>query len=104
MGNVSITGKRNIYFMDYLKVHCFHCGGKFELYNRNMNYDDKPPRCPHCLKKMDKTQWERLIDAYYTLAEVNKNFRKYHEDRGEPLFQVELRSYYVKPEKIVIDE
>lgn len=36
--------------MDYLKVHCFHCRGEFELYNRNMNYDDKPPRCPHCLK------------------------------------------------------
>lgn len=90
--------------MDYLKVRCFHCKGEFELYNRNMNHDDKPPRCPHCLKMMNKTQWERLINAYYTFAEVNKNFRQYHEDRGEPLFQVELRSYYVKPEKIVIDE
>jgi len=90
--------------MDYLKVYCFHCGGKFELYSRNMNYDDKPPMCPHCLSRMDKTQWERLIDAYYTFCEVNKDFRKYHEDRGEPLFQVELRNYYVKPEKIVLDD
>lgn len=90
--------------MDYLKIHCFHCGGKFELYSRNMNHDDKPPRCPHCLKMMDKTQWKRLVDTYYTFAEVNKNFRKYHDDRGEALFQVELRSYYVKPEKIVIED
>mgnify|MGYP007003805649 FL=1 len=90
--------------MDYLKIHCFHCGGKFELYSRNMNHDDKPPRYPHCLKMMDKTQWKRLVDAYYTFAEVNKNFRKYHDDRGEALFQVELRSYYVKPEKIVIED
>ena len=90
--------------MDYLKIHCFHCGGKFELYSRNMNHDDKPPRCPHCLKMTDKTQWKRLVDAYYTFAEVNKNFRKYHDDRGEALFQVELRSYYVKPEKIVIED
>ena len=50
---------------------------------------------------MNGTQWERLIDAYYTFAEVNKNFRKYHDDRGEALFQVELRNYYVEPEKIV---
>ena len=90
--------------MDYLKIHCFHCGGKFELYSRNMNHDDKPPRCPHCLKMMDKTQWKRLVDAYYTFAEVNKNFRKYHDERGEALFQVELSSYYVKPEKIVRED
>lgn len=90
--------------MDYLKIHCFHCGGKFELYSRKMNHDDKPPRCPHCLKMMDKTQWKRLVDAYYTFAEVNKNFRKYHDDRGEALFQAEFRNYYVKPEKIVIED
>ena len=90
--------------MDYLKVHCFHCKGDFELYSRDMNYNGKPPRCPHCLKMMDKTQWERLVDAYYTFAEVNKNFRKYHYDRGEALFQAELRNYYVRPEKIVIED
>lgn len=90
--------------MDYLKVHCFYCKGKFELYSRNMDHDERPPMCPHCLTRMDKTQWERLIDAYFTFAEVNKNFRKYHMDRAEPLFQVELRSHYVKPEKIVLDD
>ena len=67
--------------MDYLKAHCFHCGGKFELYSRNMNYDDKPPMCPHCLTRMDRTQWKRLIDAYYTFCEVNKNFRNSLEAR-----------------------
>ena len=87
--------------MDYLKVHCFHCGGDFELYAHTMDHENKPPMCPHCLKRMNGTQWERLIDAYYTFAEVNKNFRKYHDDRGEALFQVELRNYYVEPEKIV---
>lgn len=90
--------------MDYLKVHCFHCGGKFELYSRNMNHNDKPPICPHCLAGMNKTQWERLIDAYYTISEVNNDFRKYHQDRGESLFQVELKNHYVKPEKIVLDD
>lgn len=90
--------------MDYLKVHCFQCKGKFELYSRNMNHDDMPPMCPHCLTRMGKKQWERLIDAYYTFQEVNMDFSKYHEDRGEPLFQVEIRNHYVKPGKIVLND
>ena len=59
--------------------------------------------CPHCLARMNEKQWERLIDAYYTFAEVNIDFRKYHDDRGEPLFQAELRNHYVKPTKIVFN-
>lgn len=92
--------------MEYLKVKCHRCGNSFHLYNRDMSHEEKPPMCPHCLIRMDRTQWERLIDAYFTFAEVNKNFRKYHTDRGEPLFQVELltEKKYVKPEKIVLND
>lgn len=91
--------------MEYLKVKCHRCGNSFHLYNRDMSSEEKPPHCPHCLTPMDKTQWERLVDAYFTFAEVNKNFRKYHMDRREPLFQVELLTErkYVKPEKIVLN-
>lgn len=76
------------------------------LYNRDMSHEEKPPHCPHCLVQMDKTQWERLIDAYFTFAEVNKNFPKYRVDRGEPLFQVELltKKNYVKLERIVLND
>ena len=90
--------------MDYLKVHCLQCKGKFEPYSRNMNHDAMPPMCPHCLTRMDKKQWERLIDAYYTFQEVNMDFSKYHEDRGEPLFQVEIRNHYVKPGEMVLND
>ena len=92
--------------MEYLKVTCHRCGNGFHLYNRDMSYEERPPMCPHCLVRMDKMQWERLIDAYFTFAEVNKNFRKYHEDRGEPLFQAELltEERYVKPKNIVLDD
>ncbi len=47
-----------------------------------------------------------MVDAYFTFAEVNKNFRKDHTDRGEPLFQVELltEKKYAKPQKIVLDD
>ena len=92
--------------MEYLKVKCHRCGNSFHLYNRDMSYEERPPMCPHCLVRMDKIQWVRLIDAFFTLAEVNKNFCKYHMDRGEPLFQVELltEKKYVKPEKIVLND
>lgn len=91
--------------MEYLKVKCHRCGNCFHLYNRDMVHGEKPSYCPHCLVPMDKTQWDRLIDAYFTFAEVNKDFRKYHMDRGEPLFQVELltEEKYVDPEKIMSD-
>lgn len=89
--------------MDYLKIRCFRCGGQFELYNHTMNNEEKPPICPHCLARMSKAQWDRLVDAFFTFAEVNKNFRKYHEDRGKPLFQAEIHSYYVDSEKITRD-
>lgn len=92
--------------MEYLKVKCHRCGNSFHLYNRDMSHEEDPPMCPHCLIRMDKTQWGRLIDAYFTFAEVNKNFRKYHTDRGEPLFQVELltEKKYVAPENIALDD
>lgn len=92
--------------MEYLNVKCYRCGNSFHLYNRDINHGEKSPMCPHCLVRMDKTQWELLINAYFTFAEVNINFRKYHMDRGEPLFQVELltEKRYVKPEKIVMDD
>jgi len=92
--------------MEYLKVKCHRCGNSFHLYNRDMSHGEKLPYCPHCLVPMDKTQWGRLIDAYFTFAEVNKDFRRYHTDRGEPLFQVELltEKKYVKPGKIMLDD
>lgn len=92
--------------MDYLKLKCHQCGNSFHLYNRDIGHEGKPPYCPHCLTAMDKTQWQCLVDAYLAFAEVNSNFRRYHTDRGEPLFQVELltEKKYVDPKKIVLDD
>ena len=89
--------------MGYLKITCHNCGGTFELYNHTMNHEDRPPRCPHCLAKMTDKQWERLVDAYFTFEEVNKNFRSKHKERGEKLFQAEFRTYYVGADDIVRD-
>lgn len=92
--------------MEYLRVKCHRCRNSFRLYNRDTSHEENPPMCPRCLARMGKTQWERLTDAYFTFAEVNRNFRKYHTDRGEPLFQAGLlaEKKYVRPEKIVLND
>lgn len=92
--------------MEYLKVKCHRCGNSFHLCNRDMSHEEKPHMCPHCLVRMDKTQWERLVEAYFVLAEVNKDFRRYHTDKGEPLFQAEIltEEKYVAPEDIVLTD
>ena len=51
--------------MEYLKIKCHRCGNSFVLYNKDMNYAEKAPHCPHCLVKMDDKQWERLRDAFF---------------------------------------
>lgn len=91
--------------MEYLKIKCHRCGNTFDIYNSTINKQESAPHCPHCLVSMDRRQWERLIDAYLVFSEVNKNFRKYHEDRGEPLFQVQLfaEEKYVRPEDIYLE-
>lgn len=89
--------------MGYLKITCYNCEGTFELYQHTMNHEEKPPRCPHCLARMTDRQWERLVNAYFTFEEVDKNFRTSHEERGTKLFQAEFKNYYVKPEKIIAE-
>lgn len=89
--------------MEYLKIKCHRCKNSFVLYNRDMNNMKKAPYCPHCLAKMDEGQWERLVDAYFTFCEVNKNFRRQYEEHGKPLFQAEIRTEkkYVEQEVMV---
>lgn len=90
--------------MEYLKIKCHRCGNSFNVYHRNISSKEKM-YCPHCLVAMDQRQWERLVDVYAQLAEINTNFRKHHEDRGEPLFQASIctEKKYVIPEKICLN-
>ena len=90
--------------MDYLRMHCHRCGGKFELYNHSMQHEYKPPRCPHCQAQMTQKQWNDLVNAYLTFHDVNKNFIGSYEDRGTALFQAELKVHYVPRENVYVEE
>lgn len=89
--------------MEYIKIRCGNCKNSFNIYNSEANSLNRGVHCPHCLKKMDEKQKEMLFDAFLVFSEVNKDFRKYHDDRGETLFQAEFKTKFVKPSKICLD-
>ncbi len=82
--------------MGYLKIHCRNCRGSFEMYWDDIETKDKA-RCPHCLTVMDAKQWEKLVNAYFTLEEVNKGLKTRHTEHREPLMQAEYKTHYVHP-------
>ena len=87
--------------MGYLKIHCHNCRNTFEMYWDDIENKDKA-RCPHCLVTMNKMQWDKLVNAYFTIEEVNKGLRNGHEVHGEPLLQAEYRTRYIQPEMYYI--
>lgn len=81
--------------MCYITVKCFNCGAEYALY-----FDGEPPRtCPHCCTEMPEKAFKKLRDALFTAEEVNKDFRKAHDERGRPLFQIEIKNHYVPLDK-----
>lgn len=79
--------------MGYLEIKCHQCGATNTVYADQIN-PAAVHRCPHCLMKMNTRQWEKLVDAFYTIEEVNKGLRKIEDEHGQ-LFQVEYKTYYV---------
>lgn len=76
--------------MGYLHIKCSHCGGHWEVYNRNMN-EDAAKACPHCREEIDYQTWERFIlPAFGEMDDANRELVKDHCNRA-PLFSVEYR-------------
>ena len=80
--------------MVYAKVHCYHCGADYHIYSYPL-FAEKVNSCPHCCATMPDKAYKKLGNALMTFEEVNKDLRVAHDDRGEPLFQIELRNHYV---------
>lgn len=89
--------------MGYLKIHCHNCGNDFELYAHEIERRGRM-RCPHCMALLNDKQWMKLQNAFFTIEEVNKGLRTEHEERSEPLLQVEYMSKYIKPDLYCLDE
>lgn len=87
----------------FTKIQCGNCGANFELYSREMQRSEVPIRCPHCLQQMTKKQWSALVDAFFTVQDLNYQAIKSHEEYGKPLFTVEMVYKRIPRDKICID-
>lgn len=89
--------------MGYLEIRCYNCQGKFEMYIGDIGSKEKV-RCPHCMALMNGKQWNKLVNAFFTLEEVNKGLRTCHTEQGATLMQAEYRTHYVPQEYYYMDE
>jgi len=95
--------------MGSLEIKCHNCGAVYEvspdcIYSAN-TMDQKhiyPYRCPHCMARMDRNLWNKLVNAFWTIEEANKDLRSYNVEYELPLFQAQYKTHYVPPEKIRI--
>ncbi len=78
------------------RIYCFDCRATFEVYADQMGPDAPAAACPHCGAKVPETPFHKLLNAVYTLQEVEKDLLNAHDDRGEPLFSVDLRNYHTR--------
>lgn len=80
------------------KIHCFNCDGTYHVYWSGISKENIV-NCPHCDATIDEIMWHRIVNALGTLNDVNYHFRKYHDERGEDLFEVSLENFHVPAEK-----
>ncbi len=97
--------------MGILKITCFNCGANYEVTPDCVYPADTmntkhvyPYRCPHCMAEMNQRTWDKLVAAFWTFEEANKDLRTdregYTDDRC--LFQAEYKTHYVPQEKVRI--
>lgn len=93
--------------MGTLEIICHNCGAIYEVQSDGVVHleaigaNHHPYRCPHCLTKIPSRLWDKLVDAFWTLEEVNKDLRTWHtEYEDHALTQVQYKTHYVDPKKI----
>jgi DNA-directed RNA polymerase subunit RPC12/RpoP len=84
-------------------ITCKNCDNTFQVFWHEFT-KQLPLSCPYCSKEIDETMTEMLKRALGTTWEVNYHFRKYHEERNEPLFVVNISDVYVPIEKFDLDD
>ena len=83
----------------YVKATCGNCKCKFEIYSITLQHEESF-RCPHCNAKIEKKQWSKLVNAFFTMNDLNYQIRKSHGERGIDFFSFECVNKEVPREKI----
>lgn len=84
-------------------ITCKNCDNTFPVFWNNFT-KQLPLSCPYCDKKIDEKMTEMIKHALGTTWEVNYHFRKYHGERNEPLFTVDIKDVFVPIEKFDLDD
>lgn len=77
-----------------VKVYCFDCKGRWELYPAEMKEGSPPAICPHCGRQMPQKPFDKLLNVTMMAEEVEKDLRNAAFDRGEPLFSVDWMNFH----------
>lgn len=95
--------------MGTLEIKCHNCGAVNEV-TPDCIYQAEtmekkhiyPWRCPHCMATMDERLWDKLVNAFWTFEEVNKDLRSANDCYCTPLMQAEYKTHFVPHKKIRI--
>ncbi|KHD86342.1 hypothetical protein NG54_03205 [Heyndrickxia ginsengihumi] len=84
-------------------ITCKNCENTFHVFWNNFE-KQLPLECPYCSKEIDETMTEMIKNALGTTWEANYHFRKYHQERNEPLFTVNIVDVFVPIDKFDFDD
>lgn len=84
-------------------IVCKNCGNTFHVFWHGWE-KQLPLECPYCCKKIGEKMTEMVKHALGCTWEANYHFRKYNEERNEPLFEVNFTEVYVPIDKFDLDD
>lgn len=84
-------------------ITCNNCSNTFQVFWHNFE-KQLPLDCPYCDRIIDKKMTEMIKHALGSLNEVNYHFRKYHSERTEDLFSVDIKNFDVPISKFRLDD
>ena len=70
------------------KIRCLSCEGKFDFYFNVRKTD--AIQCPYCYTYMEERSAMKVLDVMGAFSDMNRDLRKYADQRKEPLFQFNL--------------
>lgn len=74
-----------------IKVHCFSCGGNWEILDRDNWKSDSVRTCPCCGTSIDGTTWEReVLPAFGHFMDANRELEMHSTGYNAPLFKVDF--------------
>lgn len=76
--------------MPYLKIHCDYCGGTWDVYHKQREYD-AARQCPHCDARIDGATWRgKILPAYNSMRAANMALLDDHVQNHCPRFEVDF--------------